>query len=79
MARSKAAPSKTEKKNGEQADGAKKKDHFIATGGVKRAHRWKPGTVALREIKRYQKSTDTLIPRAGAPLLLLFYFPLPPK
>jgi len=26
--------------------------------------RFKPGTVALREIKRYQKSTDMLIPRA---------------
>tara|TARA_B100000768_G_C11178694_1_gene331987 strand:+ start:217 stop:729 length:513 start_codon:yes stop_codon:yes gene_type:complete len=26
--------------------------------------RFKPGTVALREIRRYQKSTDMLIPRA---------------
>jgi len=26
--------------------------------------RFKPGTVALREIKKYQKSTDMLIPRA---------------
>ena len=26
--------------------------------------RFHPGTVALREIKRYQKSTDMLIPRA---------------
>ena len=26
--------------------------------------RFRPGTVALREIKRYQKSTDLLIPRA---------------
>jgi len=32
--------------------------------GVKRKHRWRPGTVALREIRRYQKSTDLLIPRA---------------
>lgn len=24
-------------------------------------HRWRPGTVALREIRRYQKSTDLLI------------------
>ena len=30
-------------------------------GGVKRAHRYRPGTVALREIRRYQKSTDHLI------------------
>ncbi len=26
--------------------------------------RFRPGTVALREIKRYQKSTSNLIPRA---------------
>lgn len=26
--------------------------------------RFKPGTVALREIKRYQKTTDMLLPRA---------------
>ncbi len=31
------------------------------TGGVKKAHRYKPGTVALREIRRYQKSTELLI------------------
>ncbi|CAE5957993.1 unnamed protein product [Arabidopsis lyrata] len=30
-------------------------------GGVKRAHRFRPGTVALREIRKYQKSTDLLI------------------
>ncbi|KAH7067035.1 histone H3 [Paraphoma chrysanthemicola] len=28
-----------------------------------RPRRYKPGTVALREIRRYQKSTDLLIPR----------------
>ena len=32
-----------------------------ATGGVKKPHRYRPGTVALREIRRYQKSTDLLI------------------
>ena len=32
-----------------------------ADGGVKRPHRYRPGTVALREIKRYQKSTDLLL------------------
>jgi len=30
-------------------------------GGIKRAHRYRPGTVALREIRRYQKSTELLI------------------
>eukprot|EP00466_Bigelowiella_natans_P006840 jgi/Bigna1/35667/e_gw1.10.107.1 len=32
-----------------------------ATGGVKKPHRYRPGTVALRQIRRYQKSTDLLI------------------
>ena len=33
----------------------------LATGGIKKPHRYCPGTVALREIRRYQKSTDLLI------------------
>jgi histone H3 len=28
---------------------------------VKKAHRYRPGTVALREIRRYQNSTDPLL------------------
>ena len=32
--------------------------HF---GGIKKPYRYRPGTVALREIRRYQKSTDLLI------------------
>ena len=32
-----------------------------ATGGVKKPHRFRPGTVALREIRRYQKSTELLV------------------
>ena len=32
-----------------------------AMGGIKKPHRYRPGTVALREIKRYQKSTELLI------------------
>ncbi|XWS29567.1 hypothetical protein CRYUN_Cryun24cG0040000 [Craigia yunnanensis] len=31
------------------------------TGGVKKPHRYRPGTVALREIRKYQKSTELLI------------------
>ena len=32
------------------------------TGGAhKKPHRYRPGTVALREIRRYQKSTDLMI------------------
>ena len=33
-------------------------------GGVKKPHRYRPGTVALREIHKYQKSTDHLICKA---------------
>ena len=32
-----------------------------ASGGVKKPHRFKPGTVALREIRKYQKSTELLV------------------
>ena len=35
-----------------------------AVGGVKKPRRWRPGTVALREIRKYQKSTELLIKRA---------------
>ena len=31
------------------------------TGGIKKPHRYRPGTVALREIRRYQKTTELLI------------------
>ena len=36
---------------------------FFSTfqGGVKKPHRYRPGTVALREIRRFQKSTELLI------------------
>ncbi len=34
-----------------------------AMGGLKKPHRFRPGTVAIREIKRYQKSTELLIKR----------------
>jgi len=32
-----------------------------STGGVKKPHRYRPGTVALREIRHYQKSTELVI------------------
>jgi histone H3 len=40
---------------------AARKTAATATGGVKKPHRFRPGTVALREIRRYQKSTELLI------------------
>ena len=33
-------------------------------GGIKKPHRYRPGTVALREIRKYQKSTELLIRKA---------------
>ena len=38
----------------------KAKVSTVATG-ARKPHRYRPGTVALREIRRYQKSTDLLI------------------
>ncbi len=32
-----------------------------ATGGVKKPHRYRPGTAALREIRKFQKSTELLL------------------
>jgi len=32
-----------------------------ATGGIRKPHRYRPGTVALRDIRKYQKSTELLI------------------
>jgi histone H3 len=33
----------------------------LGRGGVKKSKRFRPGTAALREIRRYQKSTELLI------------------
>ena len=33
----------------------------VGAGGVKKPHRFRPGTVALREIRKFQKSTELLI------------------
>merc|ERR1712060_877402 len=38
-----------------------------ATGGVKRPHRYRPGTVALREIRRNQKPTELLCRKLPRP------------
>ena len=40
---------------------AARKEASAATGGMKKPHRYRPGTQALRQIRRYQKSTELLI------------------
>ena len=40
---------------------AKKSGMKAPKGGVRKPHRYRPGTVALKEIRRYQKSTELLI------------------
>ena len=40
---------------------ARKSGEKAPKGGVKKPHRFRPGTVALKEIRRYQKSTELLI------------------
>ena len=63
-----AAKAKGSKKMPAKGKGSKAvKKSAPAAGGVKKAQknrRWKAGTVALREVKRYQKSVDNLLPRA---------------
>ena len=36
---------------------------IVPTGGIKKPHRYRPGMVALREIRQYQRSTKNLIKR----------------
>ena len=40
---------------------ARKKAYNPTAGGVKKPRRYRPGTVAIREIRKYQKSTQLLI------------------
>jgi histone H3 len=44
-----------------QLEKVARKSAPAVAGSVKKPHRYRPGTVALREIRRYQKSTDLLI------------------
>ena len=55
----KATSSKAPRKS--VADKTKGGKAAVAAPGIKRPHRFKPGTVSLREIRRFQKSTELLI------------------
>ena len=61
-----AAKAKTSKKMPAKSSKKAIKKSAPAAGGMKdrKKPRMRPGTVALREVKRYQKSLDNLIPRA---------------
>merc|ERR1739845_97463 len=49
------------RKNIAAAKSTQKGKSPTVVGGVKRPHRFRPGTVALRDIRKFQKSTELLI------------------
>ena len=52
-------------KAAKRALGQKKaKKSASGSSGMKKSFRWRPGTVALREVRKMQKSTDSLIAKA---------------
>jgi hypothetical protein len=55
------------------ASKAARKSAPAMSGGVKKPHRFRPGTVALREIRKFQKSTELLLRKVSA-LFLFFAF-----
>lgn len=60
--RGKASLGKLAEKLNVSVDQLKRRLHAKqGVGAIKKPHRYRPGTVALREIRRYQKSTDLLI------------------
>ncbi|XP_074084725.1 histone H3.3A-like [Macrotis lagotis] len=63
MARAKQTPHKSTgaKAPREQLTTKATRKSAPSTGGVKKPHRYRPGPVALREIRHYQKSIELLI------------------
>ena len=65
--------SSSDKSSASKSQSKGKKKNAPAAGGIKKAakqggaggRRWKPGTVAIREIKKYQKSIKLVVPRAS--------------
>lgn len=58
-------PSRGHKKAGKQPRAHKAPRSHGAGREAQKTHRFRPGTVALREIRKYQKSFELLIPRAS--------------
>jgi len=63
MARSKKAPMRMIASKAERVKSMSKTQKAEVAG--KKPRRYRPGTVALREIRKYQKSTERLIPKAS--------------
>jgi len=61
MARTKQTARKTTGGKAPRKNLATKARKTANYGGIKRPYRYRPGTVALREIRKYQKSTELLI------------------
>ncbi|PJF18384.1 histone H3 [Paramicrosporidium saccamoebae] len=61
MARTKQTARKSTGGKAPRKQLATKASKSAAPAGIKKPHRYRPGTVALREIRRYQKSTELLI------------------
>ena len=64
MARTKQTARKSTGGKGPRKHLATKAARKSAPTNVRKPHRYRPGIVALREIRRYQKSTDLLIRKA---------------
>ena len=73
MARTKQTARKSTGGDGPRKQLARKaaRKNAPATGGVKKPYRYRPGTVALREVRRYQKDTELLIRKRPFQRLLL--------
>lgn len=64
MARTKTTARKSQsgvKKPRKDTSKSSRKTPSTSLAGIKKPHRYRPGTVALREIRKYQKSTELLI------------------
>ena len=63
LKRHKLLPGRAKSRSQLQAKSLHKRGTAQPAEGAKKPHRYRPGTVALREIRRYQRSTELLIRR----------------